>query len=85
MDSRSVNQSAEHGGTVVFMLALLHNTMYLCRDQGHPLREDAGAGYKNEDYDTVPQITRQVTGRFGYLLSDSMWDLYLKGIYSMWE
>jgi hypothetical protein len=49
MDNGSVNQSGEHGGTVALMLALLHGTMYSRRDQGHPLMEDAGAGYKNED------------------------------------
>jgi hypothetical protein len=49
MDNGSVNQSGEHGETVAFMSALLHNTMYSRRDQGHPLMEDAGAGYKNED------------------------------------
>jgi hypothetical protein len=37
MDNGSVNQGGEHGGTVAFMSALLHNTMYLCRDQRHPL------------------------------------------------
>jgi hypothetical protein len=49
MDNGSVNQSGEHGGTVAFLSALLHDIMYSRRDQGHPLREDAGAGYKNED------------------------------------
>jgi hypothetical protein len=49
MDNGSVNQSREHGGTVALMSALLHGTMYSRRDQGHPLMEDAGAGYKNED------------------------------------
>jgi hypothetical protein len=49
MDNGSVNQSGEHGGTVALMLALLHSTVYLRCDQGHPLMEDAGAGYKKED------------------------------------
>jgi hypothetical protein len=49
MDNGSANQSGEHGGTVALMLALLHDTMYSRCDQEHPLMEDAGAGYKNED------------------------------------
>jgi hypothetical protein len=49
MGNGSVNQSKEHGGTVAFMSALLHDTMYSRCDQGYPLSEDAGAEYKNED------------------------------------
>jgi hypothetical protein len=53
MGDGSVNQNGEHGGTMAFMLALLHNTMYLCRDQGHPLMEDTGAGYVMEYYQST--------------------------------